>query len=99
MVLAAWVEGRVTNRTLKTALQILLYGQFGAAGTAENRPMIPFTLGPDLYRMVSQSRVAILTGVKHTAAPHLDGDDVGWPAIVFAPSLRINIQATHFAQF
>lgn len=99
VVLAAWVEWRVTDRALKTALQILLDGQFGAAGTAENRPVVPFTLGPNLYRMVCQNRVAIFARIKHTAAPHLDGDDVGWPVIVLAPSPQIKFQATHFAQF
>jgi hypothetical protein len=67
VVLAAWVEGRVTNRTLKTTLQILLDSQFGAAGTAENCPPVPFTLGPDLYRMVCQNRVAIFARIKHAA--------------------------------
>ncbi len=96
VVLTAGVEGCVTNHTLKTTLQVLLNGQFGAAGAAENRLVAPFTLRPNLYRMAGQSRVAVFAGVKRAATPHLDGDDVGWAVIMLATSLRIEIQTSHF---
>ena len=97
VVLAAGVKGCVTNRTLKTTIEILLNGQLCAASTAENGHVVPFALRPKFDRMVGESRVAIFARVKRTAAPHLDGDDVGRTVIVFAPSLRVEIQASHFA--
>ena len=96
VVLAARVERCVTNHTLKTTIKVLLNGQLGAAGAAENGPVAPFTLRPNLDWMVGESRVAVFARVKRAATPHLDGHDVGWAVIVFAPSLRIEIQASHF---
>jgi hypothetical protein len=97
VVLAARVERCVTNHALKTTIKVLLNGQLGAAGAAENGPVAPLTLRPNLDRMVGKSRVAIFARVKRAATPHLDGHDVGWAVIVFAPSLHIEIQAPHFA--
>jgi len=99
VVLAAWIEGCVTNLALKITLQVLPDGQFGTASPAKNCLLVPFTPGPNLYRMVCQSRVAIFAGVKHSAAPHLDRGDIARTAIVLAARLRIKIESTHFARF
>ena len=87
MVCAAWVEGRATDHTLKTALQVLLDGQFGTASTAENRLLIPFTFRPDLDWMICHSRMAVFASVIDSATPHLDRDNIVWTVIVRAAYL------------
>lgn len=45
--------------------------------------------------MAGERRVAILAGIVEAATFHLDGDDVGRPAIVLATGLYIEIYAMH----
>jgi hypothetical protein len=46
--------------------------------------------------MAGESDVALLAGVKETAALHLDGDDVQWGMVVEAAGLRIELKAEDF---
>jgi len=52
--------------------------------------------GPGLNGMAGESDVAVLAGVKKTAALHLDGDDVQRGMVVEAAGLRIELKAEDF---
>jgi len=43
--------------------------------------------------------VAVFAGIVNSATPHFDRNDVGGTVIVFAPSLRIEIDASNFTRF
>jgi len=58
----------------------------------------PFAIGPDLDRMTGEGLVAILAGVVHAAALHLNRDDVGGPVIMLAARLRVEIDATNLGK-
>jgi hypothetical protein len=46
--------------------------------------------------MVGERLVAVFASVVKAATLHLDGNDVGWPAIMLATGLGIEIDAVHF---
>lgn len=57
---------------------------------------VEFGGGPGLNGMASKSDVAVLAGVKETAALHLDGDDVQRGKVVEAAGLRIELKTEDF---
>jgi len=77
------------------ALHVLLNGEFCAAGAAEDCLLVPLALRPDFDRMIGERGVAVLAGIVDATALHLDRNNVAWPVIVPAASLRIKIYATN----
>jgi hypothetical protein len=57
---------------------------------------VEFGGGPGLNGMAGESDMAVLAGVKETAALHLDGDDVQRGMVVEAAGLRIELKAEDF---
>src|ERR1700688_2140429 len=73
---ASRIERGAALRTSRFALQIRADGQLRPASSAQNRVLLPLAEQPHRNRVSRQSDVAILAGVEHAAAFHLDGDDV-----------------------
>jgi hypothetical protein len=77
------------------ALHVLLNGEFCAAGAAEDCLLVPLALRPDFDRMIGERGVTVLAGIVDATALHLDRNNVAWPVIVPATSLRIKIYAAN----
>jgi hypothetical protein len=78
------------------APHVLQNGQLGPACTAKYCLLVPFTLWPSLDLVIGERGVAVFARIVDTAALHLDGNNVGWPVIVFATCLRVDVDAKHF---
>ena len=70
--------------------------QLRTARSTENCLLVPFAFWPDFDLVTGQRDVAIFARIVDAATLHLDRDDVGWSAIMFAASLGIEIDAVHF---
>jgi hypothetical protein len=96
MTSASRIELLTASWTARLALHVLMNGQLRATGATEHRSLIPFSLRPDLKRVIGERSVAIFAGIVDATALHFDGDNVRGSVIVLAPSLRIKIDATNF---
>ncbi len=99
MIAAPGIETLTAIRAARFAMHILMYGQLRAAGPAEYRLLLPLALRPDLERVTSERIVAFLASVIHTAALHLDRDDVRRPVVMLAARLRIQLDSAHIQWF
>jgi hypothetical protein len=98
MVSAAGIKPFVTSRAREFALHVLVNRQLRTAGTAKYCSLMKVVLGPNLDWMIGDSVVAILAGVVHAAALHLNRDDVCGPVIMLAACLRVEIDATNLGK-
>ena len=95
VIAAARIETRPASWAAGFALHVPTYAQLRAAGAAENCLLLPFALGPDFDPVAGECFMAILAGVVHAAALHLDRDDVRRPVIMLAARLRIQIDSVY----
>ena len=96
VVAACGIEGSVAGRAARVGTEVGGDGERGAAGAAQDGLLVEFGGGPGLNRMAGESVVAVLAGVKKTAALHLDGDDVQRGMVVDAAGLRIELETEDF---
>jgi hypothetical protein len=89
------IELGAANWTTKLAPQVLVYGQHSTTGAAEYGFLAPFALRPDFDCVFGKRRVTLLAGIVDTTTLHLDRNDVACSVEVFAPGLRIEMNATH----
>jgi hypothetical protein len=87
------VEGCMTIGADGVGLDIGGDGEFGATGSAEDRLVVPFGLGPGFERMAGKGVVAVFASVVEPATFHFDGDDVEGGAVVEAAGLRVEVEA------
>src|SRR5690349_22272630 len=76
VIAACGVELSLAGRAARVGIEVGGDGEGGAAGAAEDGFFVEFGGGPGLNRMAGESDVAVLAGVKKTAALHLDSDDI-----------------------
>jgi len=96
VVAACGVELSLAGRAARVGIEVGGDGEGGAAGAAEDGFFVEFGGGPGLNRMAGESDVAVLAGVKKTAALHLDGDDIQRGMVVEAAGLRIELETEDF---
>jgi hypothetical protein len=89
------IELGAASWATKLALQVLVDRQLDTTGAAEYRFLAPFALWPDFDFVFGKRCVALLARIVGATALHLDRNDVGGSVKVFAPGLRIEINATH----
>src|ERR1700722_418974 len=81
------IELRPASGAARVTLHVLQNRQHCAAGAAEYCLLVPFTLGPDCYRMIGERQVAIFASIVKAATLHLDRNNVSRPVIMLATSL------------
>jgi hypothetical protein len=89
------IELGAASRATKLALQVLVDRQLYPTSAAKYCFLAPFALWPDFDFVFAQRSVAFLARIVDATALHLDRNDVGGSVKVFAPGLRIEIDATH----
>jgi hypothetical protein len=96
VIAAAGIELRAASRTGISAPHVLTDGQFGVANATKYRLLVPLTYGPNFNGVIGKLSMAILARIVNAATFHLDGNNVSGSVPVFATSLRIKMDTTHF---
>ena len=81
------IELRPASRAARVTLHVLENRQHRAAGAAEYCLLVPFTLGPNCYRMIGERQVAIFASIVKATTRHLDRNNVSRAVIMLATGL------------
>jgi hypothetical protein len=93
MVPTAGIKASLAYWTDRTALQVLTYCQFFAAGTAQNSFLVKLVAVPNLSRMASFSFMAMVTGIISLAAFEFDGDNIQPASVMGTAGMRVYFNA------